>query len=173
MAVPELVHMAGMGLLTSVVAPALILLGRRARRLPSITWPAGLILAVFVLFHAAVMLWMEAWEPPRPAHLLLDALLLAGAVAFWLPVLGPAPGRLDDLGRCMYLFLATMSLDLPAVILVARGDAAGGLAMIVAMLPIGLAAVGLTWRVLQAEEAEVRRIELRESLIREVPYADS
>jgi cytochrome c oxidase assembly factor CtaG len=181
----ELIHMAGMGLLTSVAAPLLTLAGRRTVVLRRLVLPAWLTLPAFLGLHAAVTITMGAHEPTPPMHLLLDGLLLAGAIVFWRPVLGAPEQRLDDVGRCVYLFLAAPSLDLPAVVLVARGDAPGGLAMIVAMLPIGLAAVVLTWRALAAEEAAVRRHETtsaglgpyrpdrRRSARGEVPYAES
>jgi cytochrome c oxidase assembly factor CtaG len=161
----EAVHMAGMGALVSLLAPALVLATRHRFR-----WSPGWgALPAFVALHAALMLWMDVREPVLPVHLVLETLLVAGAVLFWLPVLGA--GRLDDTARCVYLFLATPSLDLPAVVIVARGHAAGGLSMIVAMLPIGLAAVVLTWRYLLAEERSVQEFE--KSLVLEVPYADS
>jgi cytochrome c oxidase assembly factor CtaG len=159
MALPEMVHMAGMGLLTSVVAPALTVLGRRVRQVAGLARLGWWMLPPFVVVHAVVTLVMGASEPPLLIHSALDVVLLGGAVCFWLPVLGPTSMRLDDVSRCIYLLLAAMSLDLPAVVLVARGAPAGGLAMIVAMLPIGLAAVALFWRAAVAEEAAVRRAE--------------
>jgi hypothetical protein len=159
MALPEMVHMAGMGLLTSVVAPALAVLARRVARVAGLARLGWWMLPPFVAVHAVVTLLMGASEPPLLIHSALDLLLLGGAVCFWLPVLGPPSARLDDLSRCIYLLLAAMSLDLPAVVLVARGSPAGGLAMIVAMLPIGLAAVALFWQAAVAEEAAVRRAE--------------
>ena len=170
----ELVHMAGMGLLTSVVAPAAVLLGRDRPALQRLAAPPWVTLPGFVVLHALVLTAMAKREPAPPVHVTLDTILLAGAVAFWLPVLGLPWRRLDDVGRCVYLFLAAPSLDLPAVVLVARGNSVGGLAMIVAMLPIGLAAVALMWRVLTEEEAAVRRVEVAERRsTSEVPYADS
>jgi cytochrome c oxidase assembly factor CtaG len=176
MAVPELVHMTGMGLLTSVLAPLVTVAGRRSAVLRTLTWPAWIALPGFLALHAAITVLMGVHEPRPPMHAALDALLLAGAVIFWLPVLGQPGRRLDDLGRCVYLFLAAPSLDLPAVVLVARGDSVGGLAMIVAMLPIGLAAVALIWRVMTAEEAAARRVDqpaATGSVSWELPYADS
>jgi hypothetical protein len=69
------------------------------------------------------------------------------AVQFWLPVAAGTRHRLDDLGRCLYLFLATPLLDLPAVAVVAAGRSAQGLAVIVGMLPLGVAAAAVTWSV--------------------------
>jgi hypothetical protein len=44
------------------------------------------------------------------------------------------------------------ALDLPGVWLVARGDGPGGIAMILAMSPLGLTALALTWRWVREEE---------------------
>jgi cytochrome c oxidase assembly factor CtaG len=159
----ELVHMAGMGLLTSAVAPTIARLGRHSPLLRRGSWPGWLTLPAFLLLHGAVTLEMGRGEPPPPVHLVIDSLLLAAAVLFWLPVLGEPARRLDGVGRCVYLFVAMPALDIPAVVLVAQGHAAGGLAMIVAMLPIGLLAVGLFWQLIAAEEAAVRRAEAAET----------
>jgi cytochrome c oxidase assembly factor CtaG len=158
MGVGELVHMAGMGLLTSAVAPLLILAGRRRTSWRALSWPAAVALPFFVGLHAAITLGMEAVERTLWLHLLVDAILVSGAVVFWLPVLG-TERRLDPLARCVYLFLAAPSLDLAGVVVVARGDSAGGLAMIVAMLPIGVVAVALTWQQLRAEESTARALD--------------
>ncbi|MEU7058032.1 hypothetical protein [Streptomyces sp. NPDC046197] len=60
---------------------------------------------------------------------------------------GPADTRhrLGDVGRCLYLFLAAPLLDLPALGVIAAGRSTEGLAMIVAMLPIGIMAAVTTW----------------------------
>jgi cytochrome c oxidase assembly factor CtaG len=137
-----------MGAVTSVVAPAAVLLTRR--RLPPwalLRMPAAVALVGFLLLHAAVVL--SDHDTLDPTGFALHAALFAGALAFWLPVLGPR--RLDDGLRAGYLFLAAPSLDLPAVVTVARGNSAGGLAMIVAMMPIGVTAVVLAWRWMVAE----------------------
>ena len=61
---------------------------------------------------------------PLPARtvraLLVQVVLLAATVVFWLPVLGTR--RLRDAGRAVYLFLAGPLLDLVGVWLVATGD---------------------------------------------------
>jgi hypothetical protein len=44
------------------------------------------------------------------------------------------------------------AMDLAGVFVVLHGDAAGGLAMIVAMLPVGCAAVATTWHWLVTEQ---------------------
>ncbi|MCF6524532.1 hypothetical protein HOY81_15755 [Streptomyces sp. JJ36] len=97
-------------------------------------------------------------HPGPAAGWLLEAVLLAGGVLFWLPVLAHSRHRLGGAGRCLYLFLAAPSLDLPAVVLIAHGHSWGGLAMIIAMLPLGAAALLATWRWITAEErVEVAR----------------
>lgn len=79
--------------------------------------------------------------------------LLLGAVLFWAPVVGRRR-RLPDAGRAAYLFIAGPVLDLAGVWLVAQGESAGGLAMIVGMLPIGIAALALTWQWIIREERQ-------------------
>jgi hypothetical protein len=150
---PHVVHMATMGLLVSVVAPALAAVVARVPALDRWAPPALVALPGFALLHAAVTIGVEAPGSTAGAGVvgLAHAVLLAGAVAFWAPVLG-VRRRLPDAGRMAYLFLAGPVLDLAGVWLVATGDAAGGLAMIVAMLPIGVAALVLTWRWVTDEE---------------------
>jgi cytochrome c oxidase assembly factor CtaG len=161
----EVVHMAGMGALVSLLAPLVVLLTRHR-----VAWsPGWAALPGFAALHSVVMVWMDVREPPLFLHLALDTVLVAGAALFWLPVLGTR--RLDDLTRAVYLFLAAPALDLSGVVIVARGNAAGGLAMIVAMLPIGLTAVVLTWRVMVAEERSVRIVE--QALALEVSHGHS
>jgi hypothetical protein len=146
--IDPVVHMAAMGAVTSVMAPATILATRhrtswRPLRLP----PAGAAVG-FVILHAAVVL--SDYDAFDVRGVVLHGALFAGAIAFWLPVLGEPPA-LEPGMRAGYLFLTAPALDLPAVILIARGDNSG-LAMIVAMLPIGIAAVALAWRWMAAEE---------------------
>lgn len=141
-----------MGLLVSVAAPVLLLvLGRAAPQLDRWSLPVGVTLPGFVVLHAAVTVYDHS-----PAPLSLEAAahmaLLAGAVLFWAPVLG-ARRRLPDAGRMLYLFAAMPPLDLAGVWLVAVGDSAEGLSMIVGMLPMGLAAVVITWKLDQPRGA--------------------
>jgi hypothetical protein len=163
MGLHEIVHMAAMGLITSVLAPSAILLSRPWLRWRVLSWPAAVALPFFLVLHGTVMIWMEISEPAPLEHAGMDALLFVGAIAFWLPVLGSVR-RLDPIGRCVYLYLAAPTLDLAGVVIVARGDSAGGLAMIVGMLPIGLAAVALTWRLLQEDEERARALDLEEPI---------
>jgi hypothetical protein len=145
--------MALSGFCVAVPVPALVHATRRAAVWRALTLPAPAALTLFAVLHAAVVLG-AALRPPGPvARWALEAALQAGAALFWAPVLAEGPRhRLGEAGRCAYLYLGAPVLDLPAVFLVATGDTAGGLAMIVAMLPIGLLALALTWRWVTAEE---------------------
>jgi cytochrome c oxidase assembly factor CtaG len=148
-----------MGLLTSVVAPLLVLTGRRRHRPAPAAPRAGRAVAVlggFTILHAGVVLLTAAPTTGTTTHVLAHAAVLAGAVVFWLPVLGHGRTRLPAAGRTVYLFLACPLLDLAALALVVRGDEAAGVAMIVAMLPVALAAVVLTWRWIAGEERAAR-----------------
>lgn len=143
-------HMAEMGVLTSVVAP--LVAARRWRWLDALTPPAVSVFLGFLLLHAVIVLAMAYGLVPAVGNIPVHALLLAASVLFWLPVLG-ARRRLSDPARTVYLFLAMPPLDLPAVWVIARGDAPGGLAMIVAMMPVGLVAIAVTVRWMRREEA--------------------
>lgn len=160
----EVVHMVGMGLLVSVLAPALVLATRRRFAWRALSWPAAVALPCFVVLHALLTVEMAFHEPGPPMHLVLDGVLLLGAVVFWLPVLGRLR-PLGPAGRVLYLFLAAPALDLAAVVVVAVGDSAGGLSMIVGMLPIGLAAVIVTWQWIRADEAQARQLDLVDDLV--------
>ncbi|GAA2922920.1 hypothetical protein [Streptomyces mexicanus] len=100
----------------------------RGTDLPTLVVPTGrpvqLRLTAKDVIHAL-------WIPDGPV-------LPVAAVLFWIPVLAPTRHRLDDAGRCLYLFLAAPLLDLPAVAVIAVGRPAEGIAMIVGMLPVGL-----------------------------------
>jgi cytochrome c oxidase assembly factor CtaG len=156
----EIVHMASMGLLTSVVAPGIVLATRGSARWRRVPAPPMLVLPLFLILHAAVTVLMGMRDLPDLADLCLHAVLLVGAVVFWLPVLVPAPG-FPEAGRGVYLFLAAPSLDLAGVYLVIIGQEPGGLAMIVGMLPLCLAAVVVTWRWIAREERLAARQEMR------------
>jgi len=151
-------HMAEMGLLSSVAAPALVRWARRPLRLDALAVPGAVALPLFVAFHAAVVLGMAAGAVPETWHVPAHALLLAAAIVFWLPVFGDRR-RLGGAGRMVYLFAAMPSLDLPALAVIARGDSPGGLAMVITMMPIGVLAVITTLRWMFAEEARVRAME--------------
>ena len=122
----HMAHMVLMGLLVSVIAPLLLLaLVRIAPR-------------------------AERWTVPAVVQLVL----LLSAVLFWAPVLG-SRHRLPDAGRTVYLYTAMPLLDLAGVWRVIVGDSAGGLSMIVGMLPMGFAAVVVTWRWINREERNI------------------
>lgn len=142
-------HMAEMGLLTSIVAPSVVIAARRS--VDHIALPGWLALSLFVVLHDCIVIGMSRSMPSAAMALLLHALLLLGAVLFWLPVLG-VRRRLADPGRIVYLFVALPMIDLAGVYAVLVGDQAGGLAMIVAMLPAAVIAVGVAWRWMLAEE---------------------
>jgi hypothetical protein len=133
----------------SAVAPMLARAGR-GTAWDRLAPPAVVALPAFAALHAVVTF--------AGAGLAGEAVLLAGAVLFWMPALGTRR-RLPDAGRAVYLFLAGPLLDLAGVWLVATGDRAGGLAMIVGMLPIGIAAMVVTWRWIVHEEAARAAVE--------------
>jgi cytochrome c oxidase assembly factor CtaG len=161
-----LAEMIAMGVLTSLVAPVLIVLTRRRWHAlwTRLTTPAPLAAVPFVVAHSAMVIWMGLGPEPGPSlvaqtfHAAVHVALFAGALLYWLPVLSPQP-RLSPAARCVYLFLTAPALDLSAVIVVAGGHSAAGLSMIVSMLPIGLCAVWLTWRWISAEELAVAAFE--------------
>lgn len=149
-------HMAMMGLLVSVFAPVL-LLGtlRLAPRSERWALPAAFVLPWFVVLHFAI----TAWSGYGSSALLTAAVplvLLVSAMLFWVPVLG-SRHRLPDAGRTIYLYTAMPLLDLAGVWRVIIGDSTGGLSMIVGMLPLGLAAVAVTWRWINREERDAER----------------
>jgi hypothetical protein len=145
----HLVHMLTMGLLVSAVAPMLAR-ASRGTALDRLAPPAVVALPAFAVLHATVTVLGDG--------LLAEPVLLAGAVVFWMPVLGTGR-RLPDAGRAVYLFLAGPLLDLAGVWLVATGDRAGGIAMIVGMLPVGIAAMVVTWRWIVHEEGARAAVE--------------
>ncbi|MEV6793285.1 hypothetical protein AB0M87_15070 [Streptomyces sp. NPDC051320] len=149
--VTEAVEMGWAAFVIAVLVPAVILITRPSRFWQRVTLPPAAALPLFLLLHAAVTLGSCRYPPGPLLHRALDAVLIAGSFLFWLPVLG-IRHRLSDPGRCMYLFLAAPLLDMPAVGMIALGDTFGGLTMIVAMLPIGIAAMVVTWRWVIDEE---------------------
>lgn len=155
----EAVHMLLMGLLVSVAPPAVILATRRYYHWRPLSAPAWIALPAFVVMHGAIMLTMDRIESRPLLSYPIHTVLFLGAVMFWLPVLGHVR-RLTDAGRCVYLFIAAPTLDLAGVVMVAQGNAIGGLAMIVGMLPIGLITVWLTWRWVVDDERSVRASEV-------------
>lgn len=153
----DMVHMGLMGLLVTAVVPALLLLERGRLRSDRLALPAAVALPAFALLHAVVTLGADGGHAPGPLAALAAPALLIGATVFWLPVFGRRH-RLPDAGRAAYLFIAGPVLDLPAVWLVARGQVTGGLAMIVGMLPLGVAAIWVTWLWISNEERRAREV---------------
>jgi hypothetical protein len=146
---------AAMGLVIAVIAPLLALYfsGRAAKIARMLARHAALVLALFVCEHAALMAAMTgAWSPAWLTGLLRISLVMI-AVAFWIPVVDRANG-LGDAARTVYLFLAGPLLDLPALYLIASGRSAAGIAMIVTMLPIPLAAVASMYSWMRREERD-------------------
>ena len=147
--------MAVTGLSVSLLVPGAIRATRAHAVWRRLSLPAAAGLPLFLLLHAAVTLTHAGpVRPPGPA-VWWEAAVVGAAVWFWLPVVGTRH-RLSDPGRCLYLYLSMPLLDLPAVGLIAAGEGAAGLAMVVSMLPVGLAALAVTWRWIRAEEAADR-----------------
>jgi ubiquinol-cytochrome c reductase cytochrome c subunit len=145
-------HMLEAGVTATLVAPALARAAAgRARVPPLFGW------LVFVgsqwAFHVSPALGVAERSPV--AHVLLQAALLAAAVAFWLPVLD---GSFGGAARTLYLFLALPAVDLIALWFLASGRPEAGVAMLVGMLPLGVAAVVAAWVWVTDEE---RRAVLR------------
>lgn len=143
--------MALTGLTVSCLVPALLLATRDRPLWSRVAVRPAIALPLFVLTHAGVTVGEMLLHPGPVLRLAFLAALLASCVLFWLPVVGPAH-RLSGSGCCLYLYLSAPCLDLPAVFLITLGHALGGLAMIVTMLPVGLAAMVSTWRWITEEE---------------------
>ncbi|MBO0728027.1 MAG: hypothetical protein J2P57_02135 [Acidimicrobiaceae bacterium] len=140
-----------MGLTTSVGAPAMVVSVRRREPWRRIRVPAALAAGMFVPLHAVVTIAMSAGVGGPKAVTGWWLLLATGAAMFWWPVLSPR-SQLSWAGRSAYLFLVPMSLDAAAIYPISTGDRAGGIAMILGMLPLGLAAMAVTWRWMRLEE---------------------
>jgi cytochrome c oxidase assembly factor CtaG len=148
-------HMIEHAVIASGLAPALVLITRPAVRVRP--------LAAWVVFIA--MLWalnlpsLVDWLMMRPvARIAADVLMLGVALLFWLPVLG-RHRALRGLGAGAYLLTASMASDLIWAWYMAMGETAAGLAMVSGMLPMGVAAVWLTWSGLRDEERRALRWE--------------
>jgi hypothetical protein len=142
-----------MGLAMAVIAPllALYFAGRITGIVRTLARVPALVLAALVLDHGALMAAMSGTWSPAWLTGLLRVLLVVLAVAFWLPVVDRANG-LGDAARTVYLFLSGPLLDLPALYLIASGRPAAGIAMVVTMLPIPLAAVAAMYSWMRREE---------------------
>ncbi|MEV0688897.1 hypothetical protein [Streptomyces sp. NPDC050388] len=144
--------MAWSGLVLAAVVPGAVWFARRAPLWERISVPPGLALPLLVLLHAWAMLGDLVGLMPAAGPLVTEPVLLAGAVLFWVPVVARTRHRLSDPGRCLYLFLAAPLLDLPALGVIAAGHSTEGIAMIVGMLPLAVAAAGVTWSWAKREE---------------------
>jgi hypothetical protein len=140
------------GLLTSVAAPGLLLLVVRTVPWDRAAAPAAVVFPGFIVLHG-VIAYVLTWHPSAAVWLALHVLLLAGALLFWLPIFGQGR-RISDPLRVLYLFLAMPPLDLAGVVVIVLGDHAGGLAMIIAMLPAALITLFVTWRWIVTEDAD-------------------
>ncbi|MER6531493.1 hypothetical protein [Streptomyces sp. NPDC001508] len=150
---PSVMAMGLAGFLPATVVPGLVLLLRRAPLWERVSLPAGAALALLVLTHAwAVLAGPVAGLRPPGGALVTEPVLVAAAVVFWVPVVGRTRHRLGDPGRCLCLFLAAPLLDLPALGVIAAGHSLEGLAMIVGMLPLAVAAAAVTWTWANQEE---------------------
>jgi cytochrome c oxidase assembly factor CtaG len=125
-------------------------LGRPAA--PLVAW------AAFVAAHWTALLVAGHHGLTGLAHLGLHAMLLVAGVLFWLPVLGHGQvmPRLRGPAASLYLFLAMPAADLTAVWLMARGYTGAVGVMLVAMLPLGIAAVAVSWSWILREERLAR-----------------
>jgi cytochrome c oxidase assembly factor CtaG len=142
-------HMVAHSLITSVFAPALVLAFRSAapRVRPLAAW-ALFVGALWALNVPRVLDWIAM----RPAaYVAAGIVVLAVSVVFWSPVLGRRRS-LRGLAAGAYLIAAGMATDLIAAWYMAMGETAAGVAMVVGMLPLGVAAVVLMWRGLVDEE---------------------
>jgi hypothetical protein len=149
---PPAVAMGLSGFVLAAVVPGVVRLTRRFALWRWASLPAGVALPLLVVVHAWAVLGDPAGPLPTAGARLTEPVLLVSGVLFWIPVLTRTRHRLSDPGRCLYLFLAMPLLDLPAVWVVAEGRPAEGIAMIVGMLPLGIAAAAVTWSWVNREE---------------------
>jgi hypothetical protein len=140
------------GLVLAVVLPAVVWSLGRSSRWERVSLHPGIALPLLLLAHAWAVLGDLVPAVPTGGPWVTEPVLIAAGVLFWIPVQAHTRHRLGDVGRCLYLFLAAPLLDLPAVGVIAAGHSAGGLTMIVAMLPIGVLAAALTWEWVNREE---------------------
>ncbi|MGW0495997.1 hypothetical protein ACWD0Z_11345 [Streptomyces sp. NPDC003007] len=151
---PAVAMMAVSGLVLAAVVPGVVRLTRRAPLWQRVSLPPGLALPLLVLVHAWVVLADLVLPLPIGVTVASEAALLLAAFVFWVPAIARTRHRLSDPGRCLYLFLAAPLLDIPALGVIASGHQAEGLAMIVGMLPLAIAAAVVTWSWIQREERQ-------------------
>ena len=157
---PHMTHLSSVapmalgGLTLVAVVPGVMWPARRAPLWERVSLPPGVALPALVVLHAWSVL-ADLLHPMSAAVTAVSELvLLTAAVTFWVPVVARTRHRLSDPGRCLYLFLAAPLLDLPVLGLIATGRSAEGLAMMVGMLPLGIAAAALTWSWINREERQ-------------------
>ncbi|HSJ73633.1 MAG TPA: cytochrome c oxidase assembly protein, partial [Miltoncostaeaceae bacterium] len=160
-AAPLLVLAAPLGVLLRPLPPT-----RRRRVVAALRggplgWPAAPLLAwlAFVAGHWAVLVVVGTQHHLTGlADLGLHGGLLVVGVLFWLPVLGHGQvvRRLRGPSASLYLFLAMPAADLTVVWLMARGETAAAGVMLTAMLPLGIAAIAVSWSWIAGEERAAR-----------------
>ncbi len=156
-------HIVSHALVALVAAPLLVLAAPRGaprrwspaarRALPALAW------AAFVAAHwAALLIAGTQHHLTGLDHLGVHAMLLAAGVLFWLPVLGDGRvlPRLRGPSASIYLFMAMPAADLTAVWLMARGETGAVGVMLAAMLPLGIAALAVSWTWIVREERTAR-----------------
>jgi cytochrome c oxidase assembly factor CtaG len=160
-AAPLLVLAAPLGVLLRPLSPA----GRRrvvgALRRSPLGSPAAPLTAwaAFLAAHwGALLVAGTQHHLTGLQHLGLHAMLLAAGVLFWLPVLGRGQvvPRLRGPASGLYLFLAVPAADLTVVWLMARGETTAVGVMLASMLPLGIAAVAVSWSWIVREERVAR-----------------
>jgi cytochrome c oxidase assembly factor CtaG len=142
--------------IATVLAPLLVLLlrGSLPRVHPLVAWP--LFVGTLWLLNVPGAL---DWIMMRPlAHAAADLVVLGVAVVFWMPVLARRRS-LRGLGAGAYLIAAGMASDLIGAWYMAMGETVAGVAMVAGMLPLGVAAVVVTWAGLVQEERRAVRWE--------------
>lgn len=144
--------MAWSGFALAAVVPGAMWPSRRSPLWERVSLPPVVAVPLLVVLHAWVMLGDLVGLAPEAGPLVTEPVLLVGAVLFWVPVVARTRHRLSDAGRCLYLFLTAPLLDLPALGVIAAGNSAEGIAMIVAMLPLSITAAVLTWTWVNREE---------------------
>jgi cytochrome c oxidase assembly factor CtaG len=149
-------HMVEHSVLTSLLAPALVfvLRGRVPRIGALLAW--GLfIAALWALNVPRVLDWIMM---RTVAHIVADLVVLAVSMLFWAPLLARRrPMR--GLAAGAYLITAAMATDLIGAWYMAMGETVAGVAMVVGMLPLGVAAIVFTWSGLVQEERRPARWE--------------
>jgi len=149
-------HMVAHSLITSVVAPVLVLAFRGSA--PRVRPLAAWVLFVGTLWALNVPRVLD-WITTRPAaYVVAGVVVLAVSFVFWAPVLGRRRS-LRGLVAGAYLIAAGMATDLIGAWYMAMGETAAGVAMVVGMIPLGVAAVVLMWSGLVDEERRAVRWE--------------